>query len=153
MVNSISNILPINVVGTISGTTASGTPTSIFSLAAVQNVVIVTEDPLEVNLVGDIVAPTGTFSESLTISGVPVPLVGGGGGGASVFTEAFTNPNLEIWNSTHGLGLSPIMAFVATVYDQDNNAQVIPSGITAVDANNVKIEFASPVSGTLVVIA
>ena len=76
MVN-LPNILPINVVGTISGTTASGTPTSIFSRAAVQNVVIVTENPLEVELIGGVttdpfLAATGTFSQSLTISGLPV---------------------------------------------------------------------------------
>ncbi len=50
MVVNLPNILPIKVVGTISGTAAAGTPTSIFSLAAIQNVVIVNEDPLEVNL-------------------------------------------------------------------------------------------------------
>ncbi len=81
MVN-LPNILPINVVGTISGTTASGTPTAIFSRAAVQNVVIVTENPLEVELIGGldpIVAATGTFSQSLTISGLPVSTGNGGG--------------------------------------------------------------------------
>ncbi len=51
MVSSLSNILPVNIVGTVSGTVASGTPTAIFSRATVQNVVIVTEDPIPMNLV------------------------------------------------------------------------------------------------------
>lgn len=72
MVN-LPNILPINIVGTISGTTASGTPTEIFSLAAIQNVVIINEDPVEVTLAGGGISTiSGTFTESLTISGVPV---------------------------------------------------------------------------------
>jgi hypothetical protein len=76
VVDSISNILPIQVVGTISGTTASGLPTSISSLANIQHVVIINEDPLEVSLRGDsiLTAATGTFTESLTVSGIPVVL-------------------------------------------------------------------------------
>lgn len=54
MVSSLSNILPINVVGTVSGTVASGTPTAIFSRANVQNVVIVTENPIPVSLIGEV---------------------------------------------------------------------------------------------------
>lgn len=53
MISSLANIMPINVVGTVSGTVASGVPTSIFSPAAIQNVVIVTENPLQVELVTD----------------------------------------------------------------------------------------------------
>ena len=70
-----SNILPINVVGTIDAATTSGLPTTVFSKAAVKNVVIVNQSPLEVNLLGGIdpvVAATGTFSQSLTVSGIPV---------------------------------------------------------------------------------
>jgi hypothetical protein len=52
MVDSISNILPINIVGVVSGTLASGTPTNIFSRAAIQNVVIINEDAISVEIVG-----------------------------------------------------------------------------------------------------
>ena len=38
-----SNIIPVNVVGTISGTVASGLPTTVFSPAAIQDVFIVTD--------------------------------------------------------------------------------------------------------------
>ncbi len=53
MASSLANILPIKIVGTVSGTLVSGTPTTIFSRAAVQNVVIVSEEPIPVNLVTD----------------------------------------------------------------------------------------------------
>lgn len=72
MVDSIANILPINIIGVVSGTSAVGTPTDIFSRATIQNVVIVNEDPISVKIFGSVVAATGTFSQSLTISGLPV---------------------------------------------------------------------------------
>lgn len=102
MITNLANILPINVVGVISGTLASGTPTSVFSRASVQNVVIINQDPINVNLVsgtggggvtdhgnltglGDddhpqygLVASNETisgvwdFTNSLTVSGIPV---------------------------------------------------------------------------------
>jgi len=77
MVDNISNILPISVVGVVSGTLASGTPTSIFSTAAIQRVVIVNEDPIAMNLV------SGT--------------VGGGDGGSSTFSvrEVGTSSNIQ----------------------------------------------------------
>ncbi len=96
MVDSLSNMLPINIVGVVSGTLASGTPTAIFSRATVQNVIIVTEDPIPVELTGGLdpfVAATGTFSESLTISGQPVATGTGGGGGLNNVVED-TTPEL-----------------------------------------------------------
>ncbi len=65
MINSLANILPINIVGVVSGTVASGTPTNIFSRAAIQNVVIINEDPLEVSLVGGgIITGSGTLQSA-----------------------------------------------------------------------------------------
>ena len=81
MVN-LPNILPINVVGTISGTTASGTPTNIFSLAAVQNVVIVNQDPLEVNLVNG-----GGGVSSVDSAALFIPFPGSGIDGAGDGTD------------------------------------------------------------------
>jgi len=73
MVVNLANILPINIVGVVSGTLASGTPTGIHSLAAIQDVTIVNQDPLSMNLADEeLVAPTGTFAASLTVSGEPV---------------------------------------------------------------------------------
>lgn len=86
MVDSLSNILPVNVVGVVSGTLASGIPTSIFSRANVQNVVIVTEGPIPVALVGSGIS--GGDSVGLVEStAVFVPFPGSGIDGAGDGSE------------------------------------------------------------------
>ncbi len=99
MIN-LPNILPINVVGTISGTTASGTPKDIFSLANIQNVFIINEDPLEVNLVGSGIDLSVTLQDAYdngdgvitTTVGKPLDLQGTGRLTAvtGTFTEGLT---------------------------------------------------------------
>ncbi len=89
MINSLANILPINVVGVVSGTAASGTPTDVFSWATVQNVVIINEDPIEVNLVGSGVSGITLQSaydsgdgSIVTAAGKPLNVTGSG-----IFTD------------------------------------------------------------------
>jgi len=142
MVSSLSNILPINIVGTVSGTVASGTPTTIFSRANVQNVVIVTENPIPVSLVGEVgigsrVKSTKTSDQAYTRANTPTLIefsdsdnfdTDGWHDPAGADPEIFTVPA-----GKDGLYLIASSAFISF-------------GVTGIDAHNIEIF----VDGTIV---
>ncbi len=84
----------------------------------------------------DIVAISGTFSESLTVSGVPVDITGGGGGGSGNITDinAQTGPSITI------TGVGPI--------ETTTVGNVITISGTSVVGNSRWDPFIPPASGS-----
>jgi hypothetical protein len=136
VVDSISNILPIQVVGTISGTTTSGLPTNIFSRANIEYVVIVNEDPIPVNLVS--VSGTGPHGLLSGLENDDHPQYGVISGTETV-TGSWTFTNVANITAVTGTFTQGLTVGTGTNYIFDNDVRFVDGtmqiGISAVDIN------------------